>query len=52
MANSASLGLNCTLCVNFLVPATHSVFVLVTNDKVVNNARVAFPENLNAIKAY
>lgn len=51
IAHSASLRLNHPLGVNVLVPSPHGVLVNISDDKIVNDTRVSFPENLNTIES-
>lgn len=48
---SAALRLNCTLQVDVFIPIAHRVFVLIADDEIVDDTRVTFPEDLNAIKS-
>lgn len=51
IAQIASLCLDRSLGVNVLVPIPHGVFVYISDDKIVDNTRVSFPENLNAVES-
>jgi hypothetical protein len=51
IAQSASLCLDRPLGVNVLVPISHGVFICISDDKIVDNTRVPFPENLNTVES-
>lgn len=52
MTEGTALGLNRPLSIDFFVPALHGLFILVTDDEVVDNTRVTLPEDLDAIHAW
>lgn len=52
MTEGTALGLDLPLGIDFFVPALHGLFILVTDDEVVDNARVTLPEDLDAIHAW
>lgn len=51
IAQSASLRLDRPLGVNVPVPIPHGVFVCISDDKIVDDTRVPFPENLNTVES-
>jgi hypothetical protein len=50
ITQSAAFRLDCPLQINVLVPIAHGILIDVTDDKVVDHARVSFPEDLDTIK--
>lgn len=50
VTKGTTLRLNCPLGVNIFVPALHGIFILVTDDEVVDDTRVTLPEDLDAIE--
>ena len=51
IAQSASLGLDRPLGINVLVPIPHGVFIYISDDEIVDDTRVSFPENLNTVES-
>lgn len=51
VAKGAALGLDCALGVDVLVPGLHGIFILVTDDEIVDNPWITLPKDLNAIEA-
>lgn len=51
MPEGAALRLDGTLVIDVSVPIAHRVFILVPDDKVVDDTWITFPENLDAIES-
>ena len=51
IAQSASLRLNRPLGINVLVPIPHGVFIYISDDEIVHDTGVSFPENLNTVQS-
>jgi hypothetical protein len=51
IAQSATLRLDRPLGVNVLVPISHGVFICISDNKIVDDTRVPFPENLNTVES-
>lgn len=51
IAQSASLRLDRPLGINVFVPIPHGVFIYISDDEIIDNTRVSFPENLNTIES-
>jgi hypothetical protein len=51
VAQSASLRLDRPLSIDVLVPIPHGVFIDITDNEIVDDTRVSFPENLDTVKS-
>jgi hypothetical protein len=47
----ALTSLEVPLVVNVLMPLLHNIVILVTDDEIVNDARIALPEDLDSVRA-
>lgn len=52
ITQSTSLSLDRPLSINVLVPIPHGVFIYISDDEIIDDTRVSFPENLNTVESY